>query len=423
MSKKYIKSGIIAVSIISIISSENNVFAQNQDLTTLDGKTGIVSTAVPFLRISPDARSGAMGDIGLAISPDANAQYWNVAKLAMSDQKAGVSVTYTPWLRDLVPDVFMAYIAGYYKFGENDNQAISASLRYFSLGTLDYRDELNYEMGTGKPTEMAFDVGYSRKLSENLSIGTNLRYIYSNIAAGSTDPSMNYSAASAFSADVGVFYTKTKSLGNDKASTISAGAVLSNLGSKISYTQTVKDFIPTTLGIGAAYTYQMDMYNKVTFGLDLNKATTPAPIKKKISDTTWTWDRQNELGVVQGFFKSFAQAPAGYGTTVSIGGEYWYQDQFAGRAGYFYEAEGNGGRQYFTIGVGARYNMLGIDVSYLVPSGSSTARNPLSNTLRFSLLFDFNKEAMEKAKRKKEKKERAEEKARELNAPTIQKAN
>jgi hypothetical protein len=362
--------------------------------TTLDGRVGTISTAVPFLRISPDARSGAMGDVGIAISPDANAQYWNVAKLAASPKDMGFSITYTPWLKDLVPDVFLGYLAGYKKFGEGDNQAISASLRYFNLGDINYTNDQGTSTGTGKPRELAFDIGYSRRFSPYLSLGVNLRYINSNIAAGAVETGgTTYSPASAFGADVGVYYSKTKDISEDRSSTLSLGAVLSNVGSKISYSQTQQDFIPTNLGIGAAYTYKVDMYNKVTFALDLNKSLTPAPIEK-ISivngDTTVRWEIPNQ-GVVSGIANSFVKAPPGYGTTISLGAEYWYQDQFAVRAGYFYENKNNGDRQYFTCGLGVKYNVFGLNFSYLVPSGSGIARNPLSNTLRFSLLFDFDK--------------------------------
>lgn len=357
-----------------------------------------ITTAVPFLRIAPDARSGAMGDVGIALSPDANAQYWNVGKVAASEKAAGLSITYTPWLKELSPDVFLAYVAGYVKLGAEKNQAISASLRYFNLGNIDYMTEQAQPAGSGKPREWAFDLGYSRLLSEYLSVGVSLRYIKSNIAAGAPPPSSSgetYSPGSAFGADVGVYYHKTKEIAEDQKGTFSAGAVLSNAGSKISYSQQRKDFIPINLGIGAAYAYQFDRFNKITGEIDLNKALVPVP----------TYDDPNDPGtyepadqnVVSGMLSSFGKAPPGYGTTISLGGEYWYQDQFAVRAGYFYENKNNGNRQYFACGVGVRYNVFGLDFSYLVPSGSSTARNPLSNTLRFTLSFDFDSLKSDKA--------------------------
>lgn len=398
MAKRFAIAGMTILT--GIISSQS--FAQ----TNLDGRVGTISTAVPFLRISPDARSGAMGDVGIALSPDANAQYWNIGKMAANEKKAGASVTYTPWLKDLVPDVWLGYLAGFYKFGEGDNQAISASLRYFNLGNIDYTDIYANSAGSGKPREFAFDVGYSRRLSTDLSVGVALRYISSNIAAGAPNNDGAYSPGSAFAGDAGLYYSKTNYSGEDRSGTFSAGIVISNLGSKISYSQTQRDFIPTTLGIGAAYTYQVDAFNKITFALDLNKALTPAPIRKVLkgtdgSDSVTIFDRQNDLSIVSGIGNSFTTAPKGYGTSVSVGGEYWYQDQFAVRAGYFYEHPENGNRQYFTCGLGVKYSVFGLNFSYLVPAGSGIARNPLSNTLRFSLLFDWDKVALQKLERKK----------------------
>ncbi|MFA6057622.1 MAG: type IX secretion system outer membrane channel protein PorV [Taibaiella sp.] len=382
MAKRFAIAGITLLT--GLMGSQS--FAQ----TNISGqKAGTITTAVPFLRISPDARSGAMGDVGIALSPDANSQYWNVAKLATSNKDLGISVTYTPWLKDLVPDVFLAYLSAYKKFGENKNQAISASLRYFNLGNIDYTSVDAQPVGSGKPREFAFDVGYSRRLSTDLSLGVSLRYISSNIAAGAPDNG-TYSPGSAFAGDVGIYYSKTKEVSEDRSGTFSAGAVLSNVGSKISYSQSQQDFLPINLGIGVAYTYKIDAYNKVTAALDLNKSLVPAPIYGQTAsgaDTGYI----PEKTVVSGMLSSFSKAPPGYGTTISIGGEYWYQDQFAVRAGYFYENKNNGDRQYFTCGLGVRYNVFGLNFSYLVPSGSGVARNPLSNTLRFSLTFDFDK--------------------------------
>jgi len=393
MTKRFALAGLTMLSGMMVAQS----YAQTGtgQATTQDGRVGVITTAVPFLRISPDARSGAMGDVGVAISPDANAQYWNVAKLAMSEKDMGFSITYTPWLKDIVPDVFLGYLAGYKKFGQNDNQAISGSLRYFNLGDINYADRLGTPTGTGKPREFSLDVGYSRKLSQYLSAGVSLRYINSNIAAGAaTEDAANYKPGSAFAADAGIYYTNTKEIGEEQSGTFSLGAVVSNLGSKISYTQTRKDYIPTNLGLGGAYTYKIDHFNKFTVALDLNKALVPAPVQKTGTDSNGvdkTYWEYPEMGVVAGVFNSFAKAPPGYGTTISLGAEYWYQDQFAVRAGYFYENKNNGARQYFACGVGVRYSVFGLNVSYLVPSGAGIARNPLSNTLRFSLTFDFDK--------------------------------
>ncbi len=364
----------------------------------LSGTTNTVTTAVPFLRISPDARSGAMGDVGVAIDPDANAQYWNVAKLPFATKKYGVSATYTPWLKDLVPDIFLAYLAGYAKFGENDNQSISASLRYFSLGEINYTDINANPIGTGKPNEFALDLGYSRKLSEYLSAGLSFRYINSSIASGlsATTPGIEYRPGNAFGADLGIYYRKKNEIDEFRSGTVALGAVLSNVGSKISYTSTRKDFIPINLGLGGAYTYQADAYNAVTFALDVNKLLVPTPIDTNTDPTTGPNYVIPDKGVVSGMLGSFGDAPGGFNEElrefqISAGAEYWYRQQFAVRAGYFWEHKLKGDRKYFTVGVGVRYNVFGLNFAYLVPSGSGINRNPLSNTFRFSLLFEFDK--------------------------------
>jgi hypothetical protein len=363
--------------------------------TSLSGQVNTITTAVPFLRISPDARSGAMGDVGIAISPDANAQYWNVAKLPFTSKKFGVSMTYTPWLKDLVPDVWLGYLAGYAKFGENDNQAISASLRYFSLGDINFTDIDARPLGTGKPREYSFDIGYSRKLSEFLSTGLTLRYVHSAIATGlSSTPGLDYKPGKAFAADLGIYYSKNQEIDEFTSNNFSFGAVLSNVGSKISYNSTRKDFIPINLGIGVAYTKGIDEYNKVTLALDVNKLMVPTP-----QDTSTTGTPKYiipEKSVVSGMLGSFNDAPGGFSEElrefqVSVGAEYWYQNQFAVRGGYFYEHKTKGDRKYLTVGIGVKLNVFTLNGSYLVPSGTGINRNPLSNTFRFSLLFDFDK--------------------------------
>jgi hypothetical protein len=362
--------------------------------TNVNGTSAnFVTTAVPFLRISPDARAGAMGDAGIATSPDPNAQYWNVGKLPFADKNYGVSMTYTPWLKDLVPDIFLAYLSGYAKFGTNNENAVSGSMRYFSLGNINYTDIQGNGIGTGLPREYSFDLGYSRKLSEFLSTGVSLRYIHSAIASGVTyNPGGgDYRPGNAVSADAGVYYTKKFEKDEDHVNTFNFGAVASNLGSKISYNSSRKDFIPMNLGVGVAYTNQFDAYNTLTFALDLNKLLVPVLSSAK-PDT--------QVGVVSGIFQSFSTGDQLKEIDASLGLEWWYQKQFAVRAGYFYEDKSNGDRQYLTCGLGVKYNVFQINASYLVPQGSGTTRNPLSNTLRFSLIFEFDK--IEKAKNEEE---------------------
>jgi hypothetical protein len=372
---------LIGLSVLASISISN---ARAQGSTQINGQKIAITTAVPFLRISPDSRSGAMGDVGIAIDADANAQYWNVAKLPFATKNYGISATYTPWLKDLVPDINLVYVSGYAKFGENNNQAISASLRYFSLGNINYTNITGDPIGTGMPREYSFDLGYSRRLSENLSTGVSLRYIHSSLATGAA-ASGDYKPGSAVAGDFGIYYTKTREKNEFESSKFSLGAVISNLGSKISYSSTRRDYIPANLGIGAAYTYKMDAYNKVTVALDVNKLLVPAPVQDSFGNYAYP-----DKSVISGAFTSFSD-PAGLKrVSASLGAEYWYQDQFAVRAGYYYEDKDNGDRKYLTCGVGVRYTVFNLNVAYLVPSGSGISRNPLSNTVRFSLLFDFN---------------------------------
>lgn len=392
MAKKIAIAGLTLMSCLTF--SEVTLGQQN-----LDGTVGAASPAVPFLRISPDSRAGAMGDAGIATSPDANAQYWNIGKVVKNQNDFGVSVSFIPWLRQLqIDDMFVGYLAGYYKFGKEKNQALSTSIRYFNLGQIQYTDQDGNFLNEGNPREMSFDVGYSRELSKYLSLGVNLRYIYSNIAQGANMQNFVYSPGNAFSGDLGLYYTKTTEKSENEKSTFSAGAVLSNVGSKISYSGLREDYIPTNLGIGAAYTYQMDEFNKITGTLDLNKLLIPSAVYKN-----GQWERP-EVSVINGMMKSFAEAPEFYGTVVSLGAEYWYMDQFAVRAGYFYEAPGNGARQYFTCGLGLRYNVFALDFSYLVPAVinagdfPNTITNPLANTLRFTLMFNFNQAGMDAKK-------------------------
>lgn len=393
MTVKNIKS--LACLALSLAST--SLFAQTSP--TLDGRDyNTITTAVPFMRISPDARSGAMGDVGIAISPDANSQFWNVSKLAMSERDAGLSITYTPWLKDLVPDIFLAYIAGYAKFGEKDNknQAVSFSMRYFSLGDINYTDINAQPAGTGKPREFSFDLGYSRKLSDNLSIGLSGKIIHSNIINGAGNSNgVTYKPGTAYAVDFGMFFTKPLNFNEEtgQGSSVNAGLAITNLGSKISYSNDRKDFIPTNLGLGLAYNYNIDEFNKLSIGLDLNKLLVPSPQITEDSSGNLIQTYPTDKTVLSGLFGSFGDAPGGGSEEikeimVGIGAEYSYQNQFFARAGYFYENKYKGDRRFLTVGVGVKYSMFGLNFSYLVPSGSGINRNPLSNTLRFSLLFD-----------------------------------
>lgn len=350
----------------------------------LDGRTNTINTAVPFLRISPDARAGAMGDAGVATSPDANSIYWNLAKIPFAPSRSAIAVTYTPWLKELVNDVFLATLAGYYQLDEF--QTVSASLRYFSLGTINFTDFTGMPTSDYRPREYSFDAGYARKLSDNLSVALAARYIYSNLASGELNGRV-IKPGTAFSTDLSLFYTKDFEKSENTVNTWNVGLALTNIGTKISYTQsaTNKDFLPTNFGLGTSYTIGMDEKNKVMFALDLNKLLVPTP------DSAGLY---REKSTISGIFSSFGDAPGGFSeelqeVTVSLGGEYGYNDQFFVRAGYFYENKNKGNRKYVTAGLGVKYNMFGLNFSYLVPSGNGIQRNPLSNTLRFSLVFDL----------------------------------
>lgn len=386
---------------MSFIFATTQTFAQ----TTNTGGQGVgpdfttITTAVPFMRISPDARSGGMGDVGIAIDPDANAQYWNVSKLAMAEKDAGISITYTPWLKDLVPDIFLAYIAGYLKFGnsEEKNQAVSFSMRYFNLGDINYTDFNAAPAGTGKPREVAFDLGYSRKLSEVFSIGISGKFIHSNIINGAGNSNgVNYKPGNSFGVDLGAFYTKKLKTKDEsiEPSSINAGLAITNLGSKISYSNDRKDFIPTNLGIGVAYNYVIDEYNKLTFAVDVNKLLVPSPKWSLDTNDQYVFPVPEEKSLISGVLGSFGDATGGGSEELrevmfGIGAEYAYQKQFFARAGYFYESKQKGDRRFLSLGLGVKYNVFGLNFAYLVPSGAGVTRNPLSNTLRFSLLFDF----------------------------------
>ena len=358
---------------------------------SLDGRINTVNTAVPFLRISPDARSGAMGDVGVALSPDANSMFYNLAKLPFAKDDNGLAVTYTPWLKELVNDVFLATVSGYKKL--DDKQAFGASLRYFDLGNVQFTDISGENQGNFHPREFAVDGGYARKLSDNWSLGVALRYIYSNLASGANSQGVTFKPGQSVAGDLSVFYTKKTDYAEDQSGTWNAGAALTNMGSKISYSDNAqyKNFIPTNLALGGAYTRQFDQYNQLTFELDINKLLVPTPPNP--SDSA-AWNTYNNESPISGMFHSFGDAPGGFSEELqelmySFGLEYWYNQQFALRAGYFNENKNKGDRKYFTVGLGLKYEKFNLNFSYLVPSGNGIQRNPLSNTLRFSLLYAF----------------------------------
>ncbi|MCB0657709.1 MAG: type IX secretion system outer membrane channel protein PorV [Saprospiraceae bacterium] len=337
-----------------------------------------IITAVPFLMITPDARSGAMGDVGVAISPDANAMAFNASKLAFVEKNSSLSATYSPWLRALgLRDVYLAYLSGFKKI--NELQSVGASLRFFSLGDIDFTDENGEPAGQGQPNEFEFSAAYARKLSEKFSAGLTMKFIYSNLAANQVVEGRDIKAGLAGAADLSFSYISEVDNG-----TIRAGLALRNLGTKISYTQDVNDFIPANFGLGVAYDIDLDEYNSLTIAADMNKLMVPTP------PYNGSTNYKNEP-VVSSWFKSFSDgqnfSEELHEINYSIGAEYWYDKQFAVRLGYFYEHPTKGARNYLTVGLGVKYNVFGLNLSYLVPT--SNQRNPLDNTLRFGLVFDF----------------------------------
>ena len=372
--------------------------AYSQSSTT---GSSVVSSAVPFLSISPESRGGAMGDAGVATSPDINSQYWNPAKYVFSESRSGVALSYTPWLYSLVKDMSLAYLSGYHQL--DDKQALSGSLRYFNLGSMELFTSSGSSNGSSSPNEFSVDFGYSRKLSDYWSGAVSLRFILSDIYNGIGD--VDLKAGTSYAADVAFFYNK-KFYRNRKYSTIAYGINISNIGSKISYDSgNTKDFIPTNLRIGGSYTTEIDKYNKIGFSIDLNKLLVPSPVIDTIGGSAVLSNLGNQdIGPIEGIFKSFTDAPGGFSEelseiTESIGAEYWYSNQFAVRAGYFNEAKSKGDRKYFTFGAGLKMNVFSLDFSYIYTLSKTS---PLENTLRFTLGFDlddFQKQGKKKSRR------------------------
>lgn len=374
----------------------------------LTGGLNPITTSVPFLLIAPDSREGGMGEVGAATPADVNSIHWNGSKLVFAEKNMGFGISYTPWLRQLVPDISLSYVSGYGKLGKMG--AIGGSLRYFSLGNITFTDIMGNTTGQFKPNEFAIDLAYSQKLSETFAAGLAIRYINSNLTGGVTlSNGQPTKAGQSVAVDVSMFFKTKKGweVGGKKA-TGTIGLAITNIGSKIQYT-TVKNFIPINLRLGGGLKFDIDDYN--TFGIyaDLNKLLVPTPpVYKKMKTVTGADSsaiaidpatnspiiesgQDPNRSVTAGMFGSFSDAPGGASEelreiNIATGFEYWYAKQFAVRAGYFYEDKTKGGRQFFNIGLGVRYSVFGLDMAYLIPT---TLRNPLQNTLRFTLTFDF----------------------------------
>ncbi len=356
-----------------------------------------ISTAVPFLTISPDARAGAMGDVGVATTPDVNAMHYNSAKFGMIEGKSGVSISYTPWLRNLVKDMSLAYLSGYYRLDQN--QVLAASLRYFSLGDITFLQNAEDIPITKNPNEWAIDFAYSRKLGENISGAVAFRYIRSDLTSSYSN-GLKTQAGNAFAVDISIYHQKEIYIGRNKV-LWAWGANISNIGSKISYTANESDnrndeFIPTNLRLGTAFQFELDANNSLTVALDANKLLVPTPNNGKLTDNNngvIVGGQTADKSVIGGIFSSFSDAPGGFNEEIkeitwSLGLEYWYQKQFALRAGYFFEHQDKGNRKYFTAGLGVKLNRFDLDFSYLIATAQN---NPLKNTLRFTISASLDK--------------------------------
>ncbi len=403
----------------------NALQAQDDGVRTTVLQLNTITTAVPFLIINPETRGGGMGDVGVSNSPDANSLHWNVAKYAFIEGKSGASISYTPWLRALVPDISISYLTGYYKIDKMS--AVAVSLRYFSLGNIQFTDQFGNNTVQFTPNEFALNAGYSRKLAERLSGGLSAKFVTSNLTGGQTVGGANSRPGRTVAVDLGVFYTNDDIVMFDKDATVSWGVAVSNLGAKISYTDaTTRDFLPINLRLGPTVTWDLNDYNKISASVDFNKYMVPSPPKyaqDPVSNIA-VQDANENLVISSGLdpdrpvpsaiFTSFYDAP-GYGdyndagewepisagvlreelneVSAGIGIEYWYDEQFAFRTGYFTEHFSKGNRKFLTLGAGLRLNVFSLDFSYLI-STYNVRRNvgttsPLANTLRFTLSFNF----------------------------------
>jgi hypothetical protein len=374
--------------------------AKGQNMGDILGQEQVntITTAVPFLMIAPDARAAAMGDAGVSSAPDVNSLHWNPAKYAFIDKEMGLALSYTPWLRSLVNDINLSYLSGFRRI--DDIQTVAASLIYFSLGDIQFTDNVGNPMGTFRPSEFAISGAYARKLGENISGSIAARYIHSNLTQGQDVSLQETRPGRSIAADVSAYYTRD--LDWTSPANFSAGINISNIGQKISYSDEVQsDFIPVNLRFGPTLTMALDEFNTIAFSLDINKLLVPTPPIYERDAGGVVYDADNRpvilrgqdpnRSVVSGMFGSFSDAPGGFSEELqefsfAAGAEYWYDNQFAIRGGYFHEHQSKGNRKYFTLGLGLKYNVFGLDFAYLVPV---LQRSPLENVLRFSLTFDF----------------------------------
>jgi len=363
-----------------------------QDLLGRDNNP--ITVAVPFVSFAPDSRASGMGDAGVASSPDAYSIHWNVAKLAFIEDDMGFSFSYSPWLGNIVDDMSLNYLTFYKRIDQQ--QAFGASLRYFDLGELFLSDVNNVSLGVENPKEVAIDAAYSRKLSESLSVGIAGRFIWSNLT-GELNNASGAQPGTSIAVDLGVYYKKPFML-SGKNSEMALGLSLSNIGQKVSYsTEDNEDFIPGNMRLGTAFTTNLDAFNSLTVLIDVNKLLVPTPPQYDPDTGEIIAGKDPNRSLLSGTFGSFGDAPRGFEEeleelTYSFGLEYWYKDVFAVRSGYFSENKNKGNRKYYTAGVGFRYQVFGVDFSYLIPR---VQNHPLGDTLRLSFVFSLDKSGQE----------------------------
>ncbi|SNS96098.1 hypothetical protein SAMN05421640_1786 [Ekhidna lutea] len=378
-------------------------FSQQQPSPTLSGQgdgNNPITVAVPFLNFAPDSRASAMGDVGVATSPDVNSVHWNNAKLAFIDSDMGFGYSYSPWLGNIVDDMSLNYLSFFKKIDQT--QSFGASFRYFDLGEIQKYDGNAVFQGVENPNELAVDGTYSRKLSENMGVGATLRFVWSNLA-GDLQGAPDAKAGTSVAVDLGWYYTKPFML-SGKNSELSLGAHVSNIGQKITYSaESNENFIPANLRVGSAFKTNLDPYNTITLAFDINKLMVPSPpiyeedengevVTDSNGDPVIAKGKDPNRSLLSGTFGSFGDAPNGIREEIqelmySAGVEYWYRDVFTARAGYFSEHQNKGNRKYLTLGAGFRYQVFGFDFSYLIPSDGQN--HPLADTLRISLLFNL----------------------------------
>lgn len=373
---------------LTFIVSINYVNGQDWD-TDSDyfNNLNTITTAVPFLTITPDSRAGSMGEVGAATTADLYSLHWNPAKLAFVDAQTAGSISYTPWLKKLVPDIAMSYLTAYNRI--NENSAVSGGLRYFSLGEITFTDSSGSFIKTYSPNEFSFDFGYGMKFSNNFSGGLAMRYIYSNLTGGQNVGEMETQPGQAFAVDLGTYYESDFNDNNQWA----IGLNISNIGTKIAYTvDENEDFLPTNLKIGGRYSMKIDDFNKFSIAMDINKLLVPTPPEYDDEGNIIN-GQDDDVSVVSGIFQSFNDAPDGLTEEwkelmYSVGFEYLYQTQFALRGGYFHEHADKGNRKYFTVGAGLKMTALQIDFAYLITANQGV-KSPLESTMRFTLTFDI----------------------------------